>query len=110
MIARQFHRGLSVIEIVVAAAIIAAITTGIASAWQAYIKVSNSDTNLSKALLLAEEGTEAVQLMRDSGWTINIAALSLNTTYYLYWTGSAYAATTTMTSIGSFVRTAVFSQ
>src|SRR6185369_9324074 len=82
------------------------IAAGAAAAWQLYLRISNSSGRTVQAALLLDEGAEAVQLLRDSGWTANIAPLSLNTPYYLYWNGSAYATSTSPVVIqGSYVRT-----
>jgi len=99
------QKGFTVVEIVVAAALIASIVTAIAGAWQLYLKLSNQTAGLTAAALLAEEGGEALGLMRDQGWTANIVPLSIGTTYYLYWNGSAYAVQTSPVVVGgNYVR------
>lgn len=109
MSSHRYTRGLSVVEIIVSAAIIATAVTGIAGAWQLYIKVANLGTQYAQATMLVEEASEALSVMRDTNWTSTINPLSLNTTYYLYWNGATYSATTTQqVSSGSFVRTIVF--
>ncbi len=108
MIARS-QKGFGLIEIVVASSIIAVVVTGIAGALQMYIKLANTNGRYAQAALLTEEGSEAMRILRDTSWSTKIAPLSLNTTYYLYWTGSQYAATTTLTAVqNSFVRTVSF--
>ncbi|MES2314662.1 MAG: hypothetical protein V4524_01865 [Patescibacteria group bacterium] len=110
MSSHRYIGGLSVVEIIVSAAIIAIAVTGIAGAWQLYIKVANLGTQYAQATMLVEEASEALSVMRDTNWTSAINPLSLNTTYYLYWDGTTYSATTTQqVSSGSFVRTIVFS-
>ena len=106
----NFTRGLSVVEIIVSAAIILTAVTGLAGAWQLYLKVSNLSTEYDIAALLTEEGGEALTVMRDTSWSSNIAPLSLNTPYYLYWNGTTYQATTTQQiNQNSYVRTITFS-
>lgn len=46
---------------------------------------------MTQASLLAEEGVEAMNLLRDQGWAANIAPLSLDTPYYLYYSTSTYS-------------------
>lgn len=102
-------RGFSVAEIVIGAAIVAVAVTAVSSAWVFYSKLSGESTRTNQGALLLEEGNEALQYMRDKGWTANIANLSLNTTYYLVWNGSDYEATTTATLINSsYTRTISF--
>ncbi len=102
-------RGISVVEIVVAAAIIATVVTGIAGAWQLYIKVSNKSILYAQSAALVEEGGEVLNILRDTSWTTKISPLFVNTTYYLYWSGTAYSATTTLqTTSNGLVRTIVF--
>jgi Tfp pilus assembly protein PilV len=106
MRARRRSHGITILEIVVSAAIIATAVTGIAGAWQLYLKVSNYGTQYIAASLLTEETGEALTLMRDASWTNYIGNLSLNTPYYLYWNGSSYSATTTQqVSFSSYLRT-----
>ncbi|HTK33206.1 MAG TPA: hypothetical protein VL335_01515 [Candidatus Paceibacterota bacterium] len=110
MSSHRYIRGLSVVEIIVSAAIIATAVTGIAGAWQLYLKVANSSSRYAEAALLTEEADEALTIMRDTGWSTKISPLSLNTTYYLYWDGSTYSGTTTVQTIqNTYVRTIVFS-
>ena len=105
----RYRRGISVVEIVVAAGIIAIAVTGIAGAWQLYFKISNQSVQYAQTTTLIEEANEALSVMRDSGWSNKINTLSLNTTYYLYWDGSAYSATTTPQIIqNTYLRTIVF--
>lgn len=103
-------RGFGLIEIVVASAVIAAVVVAIVGALQMYIKMANTSGLYAQAALLTEESSEVLQLFRDKGWTANIAPLTLNTTYYLYWDGNQYLATTTIISVQNyFFRTVFFS-
>lgn len=109
MSSHRYIRGISVVEIVVAAGIILTAVTGIAGAWQLYFKISNKSAQYSQVSTIIEEGEEALNLMRDMSWSGNISPLSLNTTYYIYWNGSAYVATTTLQTIqNTYVRTISF--
>lgn len=82
------------LEVIVAAAIILVVVTAAAGAWQLYIRTSALGSNISQAAIMAEETGEVLRLLRDNGWTQNIASLSLGTSYQLYWNGSTYSATT----------------
>lgn len=101
--------GFSIVEIVIGAAIVALVVTAIATAWQFYTKLAGQSVRSTQAALLIEEGGEALQYMRDKGWTANIANLTNNTTYYLIWDGTDYKATTTPILINSaYSRTITF--
>jgi prepilin-type N-terminal cleavage/methylation domain-containing protein len=96
MYSHNKKKGFSVVEILVASAIIATIVTAVGGGWQIYLKTTRDANHFTMAANMTEEGTEAIQLMRDSSWTANIEPLSLGTTYDLYWDSlsSSYKATT----------------
>lgn len=87
--------GFSIVELVVAGAIIVTIGTGAIAVWQQYLRVTQSSAEITQSALLTEEAAEAVEIMRDTSWSRQIAPLPLNTTYYLHWNGSSYATSTT---------------
>jgi len=103
-------KGISVVEIIIGAAILTVVVTGVASAWQYYIKLSGEATRISQALLLTEEGAEALQHLRDTSWSEKIAPLAFETEYFLVWDGNNYITTTTPTIInGSYHRSILLS-
>lgn len=111
MYSHNWKKGFSVVEIIVASAIIATVVTAIGGGWQIYLKTTRDAMNYTMAANMTEEGGEAVQLLRDLGWTTNIASLSLDTSYDLYWdtTNSTYKATTTPQLLqGLYRRTITF--
>ncbi|MDQ2933058.1 MAG: hypothetical protein M3Q80_01620 [bacterium] len=102
----RFISGLSIIEIIITAAIVVTLVTAAASAWQLNIRISNVSMNQSQAALILEETGEILQLLRDENWTRNIAPLTLGTTYQLAWSNNKYITTTTQNIIrGKYVRT-----
>jgi len=107
MYSHKLKTGLSVVEIIVASAILLTLVTAIGGGWQLYLRVVRDGTNYTMASNLSEEGAEAIQLMRDGGWTSNIIPLSLGTEYDLYWNGSNYIATTTPQLLQSIYRRTV---
>jgi len=84
---------MSAIEIVVAAAIIISITAAAASAWSFYIRTSGDNGDRIQAMLLTEEASEALRILRDTSWNGTIASLSLETPYDIVWNGSLYSTT-----------------
>lgn len=101
-------KGFSAIEVVIGAALVAVVATGVAAAWQFYVKLAGQSTRIAQADLLIEEASDAIQYMRDSGWTANLSSLLQGTPYYLVWNGSAYIATTSATTTNGFARVVTF--
>lgn len=102
--------GLTVIEVVVASAVFAAAVVGIAGAYNYFSRVAYRNTASVQAAFLAEEGIEAVRILRDYSWTSNIANLSNGTTYRLTWNGTRWGTTTAVSLIDNqFDRTVVLS-
>ena len=103
-------RGISLIEVIVGAAIIAASIVSIMGVYGGLSKLSYRNMPRLQATLLSEEGIEALMTMRDAGWTSKIASLTVGTTYHLYWTGNVWQATSSPATIDStFDRTFVLS-
>ncbi len=110
MRASSQSQGFSVIEIVIASAIIVTVVSAAAAAWQAYLKISNTAARNTEASLFSVEAAEALHIMRDQSWSSKIVPLALNTAYQLYWNGAQYQATTSQILLQSqFVRTMTLS-
>jgi len=94
---RPNHDGFSVIEIVVASAIIVTLVTAAANIWILNFKISRTSNVTTQASLLTEEASEALNYFRDMSWAGYIAPLPLNTPYYISWNNSSmkYATSTT---------------
>ena len=97
-------RGFSIVEVIVGAGVVALVVTAIATAWTFYEKLASQSVRVTQADLLIEEGAEALQYWRDKGWSTNIASLTVGTTYYMYWSGTDYKATTTPTTSNGYLR------
>lgn len=105
-----FHKGASLVEVVVAAAIIVLVVLGLFSAFAFFLRVGLEMPSRTQATLLAEEGIEAVKFTRDNGWNENIAPLLLDTSYYLATSSASWIVTTTpRLDLGRFTRTVRFS-
>ena len=76
----KLNKGLSLVEVVIASAIILAAVLVLLGVHSLYLKVALSNSNTVKAAYLAEEGIENVRFLRDSGWATNIANLTSTTT------------------------------
>ena len=105
-------KGFSLIEVLIACAIISVSIFALMSASTKGIELSKQALRQTQASLLLEEGAEAVKSIRDDSWS-NISSLNLNTNYYLtFSTGSnkwslGTVATPNIDSL--FTRTIVFS-
>ncbi len=104
------QRGVSLAEVVVAAAIVAIVSLSLISAFILHLRAGLAVPERIQSTLLVEEGIEALKFLRDGSWDTNIAPLALDTTYYFYATSTTYEATTTeQVSLNKFYRTFVLS-
>lgn len=105
----SFIKGISIVEIIIAAAIISISVVGIVGAIQVYLKIVYQNTRESQAVLLLDETAEALQYMRDMSFATHIADADLNEEYTILWNGSGYDfATSTITLPYDMTRTVVF--
>ena len=107
---KQKNLGLTLVEVLVATAIIMGFLTTLVTVHNAYLNSSFSNLASVKATYLGEEGIESIKGLRDASWTNNIATLTNGVPYYLYFTGGAWTTTTTPIVIDSqFTRKIVLS-
>ena len=100
-------KGISLVEIVVASAIVVAISLAAISAVRLYAKFGFSNLKKVQAVYLAEEGLEVMRHLRDQSWAGNIAGLSAGAPYYLRLSGGVWQIIATEELIGEFRRTVV---
>jgi len=104
IILKNRKQGLSLIEVVIASAIVSIVMISLVSAYNIYLKVSLETTNSLKATFLLEETIEATRFLRDTSWG-NLSSLNTGTNYYLYFDDtSGFEATTTVYLIDDFSR------
>jgi len=102
--------GFTLVEVMVAITIMLVAFLSLMYAFGTYVRIAAANTNTVQASLFAEEGVEAVRLLRDGGYSANIGALANGTNYYLSWNGSGWVATTTpVISDVLYTRRVVFS-
>ncbi len=103
-------KGMSLVEIVVGAAIIMTAVVSLLGIFGGLTNLSIRNTPRVQAAMLLDEGAEVLRLMRDAGWHSKIGNLANGTTYRLLWQNSAWTSTTTATLVdGKFDRTFVLS-
>ncbi len=102
-------KGFSVIEIMIACAIISTSIFALVSSASKGVQLSNQVLKQTQASILLEEGAEAVKSIRDNLWT-DISSLTVGTTYYLSFntTTNKWSLSTTASTIDFiFTRTIV---
>lgn len=104
------NAGLGLVEIVVVAGIISLVFVGLLQLLFLTLKPIGESVRQTEATYLAEEGIEAVKVLRNGGWTGNIASLSNSTTYYPVIASDNWTLTTTDPGAinGTYTRTVVF--
>ena len=102
--------GFALLEALIAAALLTVVLAGAIGALLITSQTGTGNGARIEATYMADEGIEAVRLMRDSGWSANIASHTTDTTFYLEWDGTTWVATDTNTYIdGAFERALVLS-
>jgi len=105
-----FEAGFSLVEIVIASAIITISLVCIVQLAGQSIVFSRQAVNVYTSASLLEEGAESVRTIRDSGWG-NISAFLNSTNYYPVFATStnSWSLTTTTSTVGNFTRIVTFS-
>jgi Tfp pilus assembly protein PilV len=103
------NSGWGILEIVVGVAILSGALLVLIGLFANLLRLSATNLRQVQAGLLAQEGVEAVRLFRDTAWA-NVANLTPGKSYALYFTGSAWATSTTPVLVnGLFDRRVVVS-
>ena len=98
--------GFSLVEVVVASAIISISLVAIIQITGSALAFSRQANNVYVASTYLEEGAEAMRTIRDNGWT-NISSLSSSSTYYLNFNNSTntWSLSTASSTVGIYTRT-----
>lgn len=97
--------GFSLIEVIIASAIVSSLVLAISFVSTKGITLSNRALKEVQTTNLLSEGAEAVRLIRDNSWT-NISSLQVGTNYYLYFntTTNLWSLSQTPNTIDYFTR------
>ena len=87
-------RGFVLVEALVASAILCLVLAAGIGAFLLSIRTSLGNAQEVQSAFLAEEGLEALRILRDNGWSANIASQTASTTFYIAFNGSTWLATT----------------
>ncbi len=101
----DFKKGSGLVEILVAVFIFTIVLGSLITASNMYLSGAEDNLKSAKGAYIAQEGIEAVKIIRDADWN-TISALSDNTNYYLYFdtsssTNNIWKATSTASSVDS---------
>lgn len=99
------EHGFSLVEIIVACAIVSLTLVSVISLYGQALTFSDQSLHVYQASTLLEEGAEITRVLRDNGWS-NISTLATSTSYYPVFATSTntWSLTTTSTSIDIFTR------
>lgn len=91
--------GFGLLEIIVGIALISISVFGITSASAVSLRAMDDALNNVKASFLLEEGVEAVKMLRDTSWSLNIVPLVSGNSNYLNFNGLNWQTTSLNTFI-----------
>ena len=91
----QTQKGFGLVEIIIGAAILATTLLAVSFFFQRAVVISRSTGELVQASFLAEEGIEVLRFLRDEKWENLSSGITPGTNYYLSFSGSSWATTTT---------------
>ena len=87
--------GFGLVEIIIAIAIASMVFFGIYELIAAATRLISDNAKKTEAVLVAEEGLEAVLSIRNNGWSAGIAPLAAETAYYPALEGSTWTLSAT---------------
>lgn len=87
------RRGSILVEAVIGSAVFLTVLLALVSAFTTAVKTAAGNTEKIQAAFLAEEGMEIIRLLRDNGWSANIASHPSGEVFYLSFDGTAWQAT-----------------
>jgi prepilin-type N-terminal cleavage/methylation domain-containing protein len=102
------QKGFTLVEVLIASAIILGAVLALLGVYSLYLRVALSNSEAVKAAYLAEESLEAVRFWRDVSWNNKIAPIAKDTAYGLSFAGGVWATTTDLT-LGAFERSIMIS-
>ena len=100
----KFKKGSALVEVLVAASILSAVSLAFLGAFSVLVRFHERDTFSVKGSLLAEEGLEALRLIKSSGWSA-LSSIPTGQARYFALGTSTWGVTTTPEVIdGMFYR------
>lgn len=103
-------KGISIVEIIIAAGIIGISVVGITGAIQIYLKIVYQNTREAQAVMYLDETAEILQYLRDVSYSTHFENTQSSQEYTVFWNGTGYElATTTITLPYQMNRSIIFS-
>lgn len=102
------QKGFMIVEVLVAASIIAMSVLAASNVAQKSVNVSRQAFHSTQASFLLEEGAEAVRIYRDNAWS-NLSGMISGTEYYPVFSGGTWTFSTTPSTVDRFTRKIVIS-
>jgi len=96
---RPYSKGMSMVEIVIAAAIVILVVTAASQVWQLYFSVSRESSQKAHSAVLTEGAAEYFYFLRDQSWSRLIAPIPLDNPIYLSWNGYFFATSSSPATI-----------
>jgi type II secretory pathway pseudopilin PulG len=96
--------GFMMVEILVATAILVIFVLVATAVAEKSIRVARRALYSTQSSFLLEEGAEAVRILRDNSWDINIATLSSGVDYYPLFSGGTWTLSASPQTVGVFAR------
>lgn len=98
------QRGISIIEVVIASAVISLSMISISHVYGNFLQLSLENTEKVQAIFLLDEGVESLSTIKNYSWS-SIASSTPDTNYYLNWKDNRWQSTTTPNIIDNkFIR------
>jgi Tfp pilus assembly protein PilV len=91
----RHYQGVGIVEVILMVAIVSVALMGLHQLMSYNFAVTSQGIFSTKAVLFAQEGVEAVRIMRNESWDTNIDPLVSGTVYYPILTGTTWSLTTT---------------
>lgn len=97
---KNLKRGILLIEVIISVFIISVVVSVLITASNLYLAASSSGLKSTKAMYFAQEGMEAVRVIKDTSW-LDFQNLTEGENYYLYFSVSASSTWSATTSVSS---------
>ncbi|MFA6430652.1 MAG: hypothetical protein WC229_03005 [Candidatus Paceibacterota bacterium] len=95
---KNLKRGILLVEVIISVFIISVVVSVLITASNLYLTASSSGLKSTKAMYFAQEGMEAVRIIRDKSWQ-DFQSLNEGEDYYLYFSISASSTWNATTSV-----------
>lgn len=86
--------GSALLEVLFGVSVVSIVLLSLLGAYNVYLKNSFRLTEKIQASFIAEEGVEAIRVIRDNGWNIGIGPLVSDTPYYFLFEEGTWKTTT----------------